>query len=279
MWNLIIGLLGRLKYNHGLKGVADKCSACVRGFIRVGLKSAVIRIIYNRGLRSVADKCSACVRGFIRVGLKSAVIRDALGRTVKLAGIVLCGLVGVLSLSFLPVHAGLSQTATFTDVTSIAGVGGTEDHSNGAAWGDYDNDGDLDLYVATEPRHTLYRNDGDGTFADVTVIAGVGDPTATGGGAAWGDYDNDGDLDLYVGYNNGGDDTPVPNILYRNNGDGTFTDVTATAGVGDEYDALGVAWGDYDNDGNLDLYVANEWGGSAEDVDRAIGESNPLLFL
>ena len=75
MRSLIIGLWGRVKYNHGLRGVAAKCAACVGGFIRVGLKSAVIRIIYNHGLRSVADKCSAWVGGFIRVGLKSAVIK------------------------------------------------------------------------------------------------------------------------------------------------------------------------------------------------------------
>ena len=138
----------------------------------------------------------------------------------------------------------------FSDVTDIAGVSCTG-YSNGVAWGDYDNDGDLDLYVANlSEANVLYRNNGDGTFTDVTSEAGVG-CTGYSRGVAWGDYDNDGDLDLYVANSDGA------NVLYRNNGDGTFTDVTDEAGVGCTGSSRGVAWGDYDNDGDLDLYVAN----------------------
>jgi len=138
---------------------------------------------------------------------------------------------------------------TFTDVTSEAGVGCIS-HSYGVAWGDYDNDGDLDLYVANYGANVLYRNNGDGTFTDVTSEAGVS-CTGSSLGVAWGDYDNDGDLDLYVANHY------EANVLYKNNGDGTFTDVTGAAGVGCTGSSYGVAWGDYDNDGDLDLYVTN----------------------
>ncbi|RMD93953.1 MAG: CRTAC1 family protein [Calditrichaeota bacterium] len=129
----------------------------------------------------------------------------------------------------------------------------------GAAWLDYDGDGDQDLYVVNgatfatlhdpeRPGNTLYRNDGD-HFTDVTRIAGVGDK-GWGIGCAVGDIDNDGDPDLYV--TNYG-----PNVLYRNNGDGTFTDITEMAGVGDERMGASCAFGDYNNDGYLDLYLTN----------------------
>ena len=86
MGSLISGLWDRLSgYSHGLRGAADRCVVCGSGFIRVGLESAVIRIIYNHGLRGVADRCSACMGGFIRVGLKSAVIK-AFAVVVGLAG-------------------------------------------------------------------------------------------------------------------------------------------------------------------------------------------------
>ena len=98
-----------------------------------------------------------------------------------------------------------------------------------AAWGDYDNDGDLDLYLVNAGGpNTLFRNEGDGTFVDVTATSGPVGDTGEAVGVAWGDYDNDGDLDLYVVC----DATPC--MLFRNEGDGTFEDVTATSGpVGD----------------------------------------------
>ncbi|KPL06380.1 hypothetical protein AMJ71_09855 [candidate division TA06 bacterium SM1_40] len=135
--------------------------------------------------------------------------------------------------------------------TSVVGSG-TEDTGPGRACvaGDYDNDGDNDIYLVNyNAANILYRNDGDSTFT-VMVGANVGDAGA-GVGAAWGDFDMDGDLDLYVvNYNSA-------NILYSNDGDATFT-VLVGAGVGDDGPGHGVAPADFDGDGDLDLYVVNE---------------------
>src|SRR5215210_2676062 len=159
----------------------------------------------------------------------------------------------------------------FIDITEQAGVTFkhvsspekryiVESMSGGVALFDYDNDGRLDIYFVNsltvdlvkskgKTRSVLYRNLGDGTFADVTDKAGVGD-VGWGMGVAVADYNNDGFEDLYV--------TCVgPNRLFKNNGDGTFTDVTGKAGVGDPRWSAGAAFFDYDADGNLDLFVSN----------------------
>jgi hypothetical protein len=134
---------------------------------------------------------------------------------------------------------------------------------------DYDNDGLVDvlvlrgawLYDDGRIRCSLLRNNGDGTFTDVTREAGIAEPTAPTQAAAWGDIDNDGLLDLYIGCESRveveTDGTSYPSKLYRNNGDGTFTDVAAKVGVTNDRYAKGVAFGDYDGDGRLDLYVSN----------------------
>ena len=128
-------------------------------------------------------------------------------------------------------------------------------NANSAAFGDFDRDGDLDIFVSNhDSANELYRNDGNGRFTEVGAFAGVDDPR-TGFGAAWADYDHDGYLDLYVGNHNGSS-----NVLYHNNGNGTFLDVTSFAGVGDTSSTYGVAWGDYDGDGLLDIMVANHEG-------------------
>jgi hypothetical protein len=170
---------------------------------------------------------------------------------------------------------------TFTDVTEKAGVPGTG-YGFGCVWGDYDNDGFPDLYVTQYGRNVLYRNNGDGTFTDVTDKAGVGG-TQSGAqfhsGATFFDYDRDGRLDLYVGaYITMGPESPrycdfvdvrtncpptvykgAPDVLYHNNGDGTFTDVTSKAGIYQpEGKNLAVGAADYDNDGWPDLFVAND---------------------
>ncbi len=140
-----------------------------------------------------------------------------------------------------------------------------EDTGSGIAWGDYDGDGDWDLYVVSFPgplgrksegespdpegSNRLYRNDGD-RFTDVTAQAGVGDPGGFGMGATFADYDGDGDADLYV--TNFG-----PNRLYRNRGDETFDEVAAAAGIDDPLWSAGAAWGDFDRDGHLDIYLSN----------------------
>ena len=168
---------------------------------------------------------------------------------------------------------------TFTDVTEQAGVGDTG-YGAGCAVGDYDNDGNLDLYVTNFGANVLYRNNGDSTFTDVTQHAGVGDDRWSLG-CAFADYDNDSFVDLYVtNYIDFHFETHtnctqkgvatycppesfegVPDTLYRNNGDGTFTDVTTTADVyNKDGKGMGIVFGDYDNDGDVDCYVGNDAG-------------------
>jgi enediyne biosynthesis protein E4 len=170
---------------------------------------------------------------------------------------------------------------TFTDVTAKAGVGGEGHYGQGVAVGDYDNDGFPDMYVTGYGRGILYRNNGDGTFTDVTAKAGVADEGQWSTSAAWFDFDNDGWLDLvvlnYVAW------TPKDNLwcgekapgyrsycnpndykgerlrLYRNNRDGTFTDVSAKSGVGaPEAKGMGVVTADFNNTGWQDIAVAND---------------------
>lgn len=146
--------------------------------------------------------------------------------------------------------------------TSISGQGIVNDLANArvGAWGDYDNDGDMDVFVANENNQSngLYRNEGDGTFTRILsgqIFTDGGDSF----GASWGDYDNDDDLDLFVA-NWGNED----NFLYANNGDGTFTKITTGPVVSDGGYSIGSAWGDIDNDGDLDLFVANGFGPASE---------------
>ncbi len=177
-----------------------------------------------------------------------------------------------------------NHDGTFTDVTAKSGI----NHCGwgfGVAVGDYDNDGNEDLYVTYLDGAILYHNNGDGTFTDVTAKAGVANAGRWGTSAAFGDYDNDGYLDLYVANYVDLDLDHLPEFgkgsfcqyrgfpvscgprglkggrdrLYHNNKDGTFTDVTEKLNIdSDSYYGLGVLWLDYDRDGCLDLYVAND---------------------
>jgi len=150
----------------------------------------------------------------------------------------------------------------------------------GVAAGDYNGDGHLDLYVTNSVGpNALFRNQGDGSFIDVAAPAGVDDPDATGYGAGWADYDNDGDLDLYVA-------SFGASKLFRNDGNDSFTDVTAASGVADpdaDHRTMGVAWGDYDGDGFLDLLVVRhliEIGGKlALDTSGLARASRPLALF
>ena len=178
----------------------------------------------------------------------------------------------------LTIDARGARTLRFTDVTARSGID-AHGYGMGVSAGDYNNDGCVDIYVTALTSGQLFRNNCDGTFTDVTAMTG----TASRGwsvSAAFVDYDRDGWLDLFVGhYLNyrleanircfglaGGPDycpphvyTPQPSRLYRNNRDGTFTDVTAAAGLAAEFGpALGVATADYNGDGWIDIYVAND---------------------
>ncbi len=173
-----------------------------------------------------------------------------------------------------------------TEKTGLKGVG----FQTGAAWADYDRDGDLDVFVAgyvaldlknlpvfgssktcsyrgvrvqcgprglPGERDYFFRNRGDGTFEEIAEKIGVSDKSKYFGlGVVWADYDNDGWLDLYVA------DDSSPNYLYKNNRDGTFTDIsfesgTSYGGAGEEQGSMGVSFADYDNDGKLDIFVTN----------------------
>ena len=165
----------------------------------------------------------------------------------------------------------------FTDVTEISGTGDTG-YGMAASAGDIDNDGDPDLYVANFRQDKLYRNNGDGTFTDITEAAGI-DNTLWSIAAVYLDFDVDGDLDIFVvnylvyetsmpvttykgiiGYGHPRSYEGTPDVLYRNNGNGTFTNIAKTAGVTNSVEGRGmaaVAW-DYDQDGLPDIYVAND---------------------
>ena len=166
---------------------------------------------------------------------------------------------------------------TFTDVTTQAAVGDTG-YGLGCCVGDYNNDGFTDLYVTNYGANVLYHNNGDGTFRDVTAAAGVGGDRFSSG-CAFVDIDVDGDLDLYVvNYVQFDPETNpectrqgirtyctpeallgVSDVLYLNNGDGTFTDVSEETGVSEARGkGLGVVCGDVDNDGDVDIFVAND---------------------
>jgi hypothetical protein len=175
-------------------------------------------------------------------------------------------------------NEGAASGWSFTDVTDVAGVG-DRGYGFGCAVGDYDNDGDLDLYVTNFGPNVLYLNNGDGTFTDVTEKARVGDDRLNTS-AAFVDTDQDGDLDLYVcAYTDfdledgqvctQSDGSVIycgpenyfgsSDILYRNNGDGTFSDVSKLSGIySEEGKGLGVITTDHDGDGDIDLFVAND---------------------
>ena len=174
-----------------------------------------------------------------------------------------------------------NQDGTFTDRTQEANLTGLVGGLN-MIHADYDNDGDLDILVLRgawmgkngRTPNSLLQNNGKGRFTDVTFDAGLGEahyPTQT---AAWADYDNDGDLDIYIGNETGSVNAPGQffrdNQLFQNNGDGTFSDIAKKARVLNSGYTKGVAWGDYNDDGFQDLYVSNF--GSANRLFRNNGD-------
>jgi len=191
---------------------------------------------------------------------------------------------------------------TFSDVTAAAGLE-YRGITMAAAWADYDNDGDMDLVVTTYGSILLYRNTG-GTFENVSASSGVSQHQRYWAGVSWGDFNKDGFPDLYVcayvKYSYRSDDAtkisqqfasdvpftlnpasydPEPNALFRNNGDGTFTDVAASAGVLNERGkSLTAAWCDFDLDGWLDLYVANDVSDNALYRNRGDGTFEDVAY-
>jgi hypothetical protein len=177
-----------------------------------------------------------------------------------------------------------NRDGTFTDVTEKAGLAGAG-YGMGVAVGDYDNDGRPDIFIANVTGNQLFHNNGDGTFTDVTEKAGLSGAKLNGKkmwsvGAGWFDYNNDGLLDLFVvnycqwevdkdpycavrngvrAYCHPKQYAPLHNALYRNNGDGTFTDVSEETGIAKlEGKGMSVSFADYDGDGFLDVFVAND---------------------
>ncbi len=175
------------------------------------------------------------------------------------------------------------RNGRFAEVSRRAGIGGVRGFWSGASWGDYDRDGDLDLYICGyvqfrldptlagqqtqqytalipaslnpstfAPEHNLlYRNNGDGTFAEVAKAAGVDNPTGRSLSASWADFDADGRLDLYVA------NDVSDNAMFRNRGDGRFDDISHRAWVADYRGAMGLAVGDWDADGDQDIFITH----------------------
>ncbi|WP_426430749.1 FG-GAP-like repeat-containing protein [Winogradskyella sp. HB-48] len=147
---------------------------------------------------------------------------------------------------------------SLTDVTSISGLPMPNLFTFGASWGDYNNDGFLDVFISNRdvnfqiPNY-LFKNNGDGTFTNVSISAGIGLGSHLSFCSAFFDYDNDGWQDIYVA----NDKTQTQNLLYHNNGDGTFTEVGESSGTNIAIDAMSTTIGDYNNDGWFDIYITN----------------------
>ncbi len=145
---------------------------------------------------------------------------------------------------------------TFSDITDSSGLGGDPGwRSNAACVGDYDNDGFLDLYLSNinSPRKALYRNNGDGTFTDVTTETGTQD-IGDGRTCSWVDFDADGRIDIFT------TNHLNPSKLYRNLGKGKFEDVAPQVGVDSPIDAFAATWGDFNNDGSMDVFLTGHIG-------------------
>ncbi len=149
----------------------------------------------------------------------------------------------------------------FQDITLNSGLATANMFSYGASWGDYNNDSFLDVFISNRTNtiaNKLYKNNGDGTFTDVSIQAGIQTLAVASFCAAFLDINNDGFQDIYVS-----NDKPFnPNVLYKNNGDGTFTDISASSGTDVGIDAMTVTVGDFNNDSWFDIYITNNPNGN-----------------
>lgn len=202
-------------------------------------------------------------------------------------------LIGLATLAVMAsVNADAKPPILFEEVSEAAGVADVNSNTAGAAFGDYDNDGDVDIYVSSSDslpslRNRLYENDGTGKFTDVAAARGVQNAGAIGRGVSWGDYDNDGDIDLIIA-NKASHNNPniPPTTLFKNllieTGVPNFENVTRAANLmraGNQEDqehggiwgsAAGIGWADYNNDGLLDIYYRN----ADSRVDNALFKNN-----
>ncbi|MBK8230168.1 MAG: VCBS repeat-containing protein [Candidatus Eisenbacteria bacterium] len=152
-------------------------------------------------------------------------------------------------------------TGNFVDITVGSGFDLVKNYHTGAAWTDYDNDGLVDCFIGTysgNKQNALMKNLGNGQFVDVAGPLGLRDPLGLCFQPGWIDYDLDGDMDLYLANDVFGES----NKLFRNNGDGTFTDVSVVSGTNADLSTMGLAIGDVDNDGDPDLYMSNIYEGN-----------------
>ena len=150
---------------------------------------------------------------------------------------------------------------TFIDITDTTGLSLANLYTYGASWGDYNNDGFLDVFLSNRTfiiPNKLYKNNGDGTFQNVTLFAGIDQTPLYSFCSAFLDINNDGLQDIYVS----NDKVNMPNKMYKNNGDGTFTDISVSSGTDISIDAMSVTVDDYNNDGYVDIYVTNTQGGN-----------------
>ncbi|MEL6823533.1 MAG: VCBS repeat-containing protein, partial [Calditrichota bacterium] len=158
---------------------------------------------------------------------------------------------GCLKLLLLTFLTSTVNAQVFTRITT-GDIISDQRGSRGSAWGDYNGDGNVDLFLTDiDTVNFLYRNNGNGTFTKI-LSGDIATDAGLSNSASWGDYDNDGDLDLIVAIRD------TDRLFYRNNGDNTFTRITTGAPVTDNTDARGVSWVDYDNDGNLDIFIVNK---------------------
>lgn len=162
----------------------------------------------------------------------------------------------------------------FTDISADAGLPVTDHFTYGHSWADYDRDGDLDWYICNYHfeggiKNYLFRNNGDGTFTECAEEVGVDDGVNYSFQAVWIDLDFDGWLDLYVI-----NDKDSPNSLYHNNGDGTFSDISAASGSNIVIEAMSNSFSDYDNDGDFDIYITN-----AVFPNALLSALSPLYFV